>query len=78
MSCGNQDAQTGDVSVMGAVRPLGATRPLVHRAQGENTCSSTLKALLTMGETAPRALPISGLRRHQPMRPTDILESNLK
>jgi len=77
MSCGNQDAQTSDVGVMGAVRPLGANRPLVHRAKGVNTCSNTLKALLTMGETARRALPIPGLWRHQPIRPPDILDSNL-
>jgi hypothetical protein len=78
MSCGNQDAQTDDVGVMGAVRPLGAKSPLVQRAKGMNTCSNTLKALLTMGETVRRALPIPGLWHHQPIRPTDILDSHLK
>lgn len=78
MSCGNPDAQTGDVGVMGAVRPRGAKRPLVHCAKDVTTCSNTLKALLTMAETARRALPILGLWRHQPIRPNDILDSNLK
>jgi hypothetical protein len=62
---------------MGAVRPLGATSPLVPRATGLTTCAHTLQALLTMGATVRRALPLPGLWHHQPIRPTDILDSNL-
>jgi hypothetical protein len=78
MSCRNQGAQTSDVGVVGAVRPLRAKTPVVHRAKGVNTCSNTLKARLTMGETGHRALPTPGRWRHQTIRPIDILDSNLK
>jgi len=77
MACGTQDAHTRDVGVMGAGRPRGAKRPLVPRAKGVNTCANTLNALLPMGETARRALPLPGLWRHQPIRPTAILASTL-
>lgn len=77
MSWRNQGAHTSDVGVMGAVRPLSAKTPVVHRAKGVHTCSTTLKARLTMGETGHRALPTPGLWHHQTIRPIDILDSNL-
>jgi hypothetical protein len=63
---------------MGAVRPLGAKSLLVHRTKGVNTCPNPLTARLPMGETGYRALPTPGLWPHQPIRPTNILDSNLK
>jgi hypothetical protein len=78
MSCRNQGARTRDVGVMGAVRPLRAKTPVVHRAKGVHTRSNTLKARLTMGETGHRAPPTPGLWRHQTIRPLNILDSTLK